>query len=97
MCGILITNLLQNAIRHNIASGEINIILNEQSLLISNSGEPLAVNPNELFDRFKKGNQSKQSLGLGLAIVKKICEVNNFTIDYTFKQNRHQIQIIFKK
>lgn len=97
LCGILITNLLQNAIRHNIASGEINIILNEQSLLISNSGEPLAVKPEELFDRFKKGNQSKQSLGLGLAIVKKICVVNNFTIDYTFENNRHKIQIIFKK
>jgi len=97
LCGIMITNLLQNAIRHNVESGELSIVLSKKSLKITNTGEPLTVSPQELFDRFKKGNQSKQSLGLGLAIVKKICDVNDFTIDYTYDQNRHRIEIIFNK
>lgn len=95
LCGIMITNLLQNAIRHNIASGEMSVVLTKDSLKITNTGEPLSVNPQELFDRFKKGNQSKQSLGLGLAIVKKICDVNNFTIDYSYEKNKHRIEVIF--
>ncbi|MEP2774276.1 MAG: HAMP domain-containing sensor histidine kinase [Fulvivirga sp.] len=95
LCGIMITNLLQNAIRHNVESGELSIVLSKKSLKITNTGEPLTVSPQELFDRFKKGNQSKQSLGLGLAIVKKICDVNDFTIEYTYDQNRHRIEIIF--
>lgn len=95
LCGIMITNLLQNAIRHNVEAGELSVVLTKKSLKITNTGEPLTVSPQELFDRFKKGNQSKQSLGLGLAIVKKICDVNDFNIEYTYDQNRHRIEIIF--
>ena len=67
---ILLSNLVQNAIRHNVNGGIINIDLMQNKLIISNSGEALTINSNELFTRFKKNDASKDSLGLGLAIVK---------------------------
>ncbi len=95
LCGILITNLVKNAIRHNFEAGRIKILLNHKKLIISNTGEPLSIEPQLLFDRFKKGNQSQESLGLGLAIVKKICDVSGFEIGYKFKNDEHQIEVTF--
>jgi len=94
LCGILVTNLLQNAIRHNHESGEINIKLTTDALTVSNTGDPLSVDPKLLFDRFKKDNQSEESLGLGLAIVKKICDVSNFEINYQLVDNKHRIEVL---
>ncbi|NJN27008.1 MAG: HAMP domain-containing histidine kinase [Cyclobacteriaceae bacterium] len=68
---ILVTNLFQNAIRHNIARGHIRVDLQPAFLEISNSGKPLKTDPESLFKRFKKDNQSGETIGLGLAIVKK--------------------------
>lgn len=95
LSGILLTNLLQNAIRHNYENGEIVISLTSKKLSIANTGDPLNVDPNTLFDRFKKNNQNKESLGLGLAIVKKICDVNDFKINYTFSDQKHRLEITF--
>ena len=96
LADILITNLLQNAIRHNYEHGFIKVILEKSSLEIINSGNPLTINnPDELFTRFKKAEQSGESIGLGLSIVKKICEVNNFKIKYSYKDEDHSLKICF--
>lgn len=92
---ILLTNLINNAIRHNWEEGKIKISLNDSSLIISNSGPELSINPDDLFRRFKKSNQSAQSLGLGLAIVKKICDFYGYEIKYELKEGFHTIQIDF--
>jgi len=92
---ILITNLFQNAIRHNIPNGHISVTLNKQYLEISNSGKPLRTSSDTLFKRFKKDNQSGETIGLGLAIVKKICEANNFTINYMFENESHILRVSF--
>ena len=91
----LITNLLSNAIRHNIKGGTISIIYNGKKLIFSNTGKVLQQKPENLFNRFKKEGNSKDSLGLGLAIVKKICETNNWIIDYTYHNKLHSITVIF--
>lgn len=91
---ILITNLLNNAIKHNLSKGGfIKVYLENHQLIIENSGKPLSHNPELLFARFKKGNQSSSSLGLGLAIIQKICNVSGLKIDYINKEQLHQIII----
>lgn len=92
---ILLNNLLSNAIRHNVEFGVIHIHLSQDSLEISNTGEPLDILPSELFKRFKKSNPSSESIGLGLAIVKQICEQTKIRIDYTYDNELHILRLTF--
>ena len=92
---ILVSNLLKNAIRYNLPDGWIKVELNKNQLVIKNPGHPPKVPTNQLFERFRKSNQSGKSLGLGLAIVKKICEVNHLKVDYIFKEGIHQLIVKF--
>ncbi|PWN65507.1 sensor histidine kinase [Chryseobacterium viscerum] len=92
---ILLSNLLSNAIRHNLEGGKIEINLTHNCFQISNTGLPPHVPTQELFKRFKKSNQSQESIGLGLSIVKQICEVNDFSVHYDFADGWHSITIYF--
>jgi len=93
---IMFSNLYQNAIKHNVENGIIKIILTEKSFVIENSGESPNVSPSLFFERFKKNQQSSESLGLGLSIVKKICDISNLRISYMFdkKTGLHKIEIV---
>ncbi|GAA0890748.1 HAMP domain-containing sensor histidine kinase [Fulvivirga kasyanovii] len=95
LAAIMVTNLLQNAIRHNYEEGRIHVVLTHTRLSISNTGGALKSDPGSLFERFKKDNQSKESVGLGLSIVKKICEVSSFDISYQYQEPDHTIEVIF--
>jgi signal transduction histidine kinase len=55
----------------------------------------LHVEPEKLFDRFIKNDQSSDSLGLGLAMVKQICKSYGFEIELTCENNVYSIQVIF--
>lgn len=93
LADILWTNLFQNAVRHNVENGEIKIELTDQKLTISNTGDDPEVDPDQLFERFRKAEQSSESIGLGLSIIKRIVDQNNFSILYTYKNNWHRIEI----
>ncbi|MGK7391117.1 MAG: sensor histidine kinase [Candidatus Cyclobacteriaceae bacterium M2_1C_046] len=95
LAAVLCTNLLQNAIRHNYYGGEISVSVDKRKLTVQNTGKDLKIDPEQLFARFKKDQDNRESLGLGLAIVKKICEINNFDIEYAFKDQRHIFSIVF--
>lgn len=95
LCDILLSNLLGNAIKHNIQNGKIVINLSEDSLHISNTGNPPEFPLHESFERFKKSNSSSESTGLGLAIVKQICDLYGFSIKYTYREFLHHITIQF--
>ncbi len=92
---LLISNLLINAIKHNFDQGSINISLNNKQLLITNTGEPLQTNPEEMFERFKKDRPQSESLGLGLSIVQKICDLYNMELQYSYGNGLHSISILF--
>jgi len=91
----LISNLVMNSVKHNIYSGKIIVTLNSNELVIQNNGNSPTVSTNELFKRFKKNSQTSDSPGLGLSIVKKICELNNFKIEYEFINGSHIISVKF--
>lgn len=94
---ILLSNLLSNAIRHNLNEGKIEISLTHKYYQISNTGLPPDVPTEDLFKRFKKSNQSNESIGLGLSIVKQICEVNGFSVHYDFSDGWHCVTLYFDK
>jgi two-component system sensor histidine kinase QseC len=94
---ILVTNLLGNAIRHNIEGGFIQIELTRSGLQISNSGPRPEIPIDDLFGRFKKSNQCADSTGLGLAIVKQICEVSDFCVDYVYEKGVHTLNVYFAR
>ena len=95
LAGILLTNLLSNAIKYNVNGGTLFITLNKSNLIIANSGEPLTIPGQEVFERFKKGN-SPDSVGLGLAIVNKIIHHAGFTIKYLYENKLHTFRIGLK-
>ncbi len=88
---LLLTNLLNNAIRHNFIEGYIDIQLNHKQMIIENSGIELKYHPNEYFKRFTKGTNDPLSSGLGLSIIKKICDDMGFSINYENQEKRHII------
>lgn len=92
---ILVSNLLKNAVRYNTADGWVNVTLDKKQLIVENPGNTPNVPTNQLFERFRKSNQSGSSLGLGLAIVKKICEVNQLQVDYVFAEGIHRLIVKF--
>lgn len=95
LADILLNNLISNAIRHNYKEGTIEVQLSEKELVIVNSGEPLQIPPAEIFKRFKKSNQTGDSVGLGLAIVKQICSLNNMQITYNYHDAAHHFRLSF--
>lgn len=91
---ILIANLVQNAIRHNIENNPtIKIEINKGSLTISNPGNPPNTDTNFLFKRFKRNSEVEESLGLGLSIVKRICEQSNLNIQYQYLDGQHRLEL----
>lgn len=92
---VLISNLFLNAIKHNIEGGQINIAMQENKLVFSNSGHSSPLNTDKLFKRFSKSNPSEQGTGLGLSIVKKIADINNWTAGYNYENNHHSFSILF--
>ncbi|MEM9325638.1 MAG: HAMP domain-containing sensor histidine kinase [Bacteroidota bacterium] len=91
---IMLTNLVSNAIKHNVEDGYIKSTLDENRLLLENSGKTNGTAASEMFRRFKKGSNS-ESLGLGMAIVKKICDYYHWKIDYDAENDAHKIAIQF--
>ncbi len=95
LADILVTNLIQNAIRHNSIGGKIIINLKDNALLVANSGEALTIPARELFTRFKKTDASKESLGLGLSIVKCIANLYKLNITYNYHHTLHIFTLKF--
>jgi len=90
---VMISNLVKNAVKHNIRNGFIHIKLTPKKLTFKNSGESFEGEPAELISRFKVGSDG--GLGLGLAIVDQICEGYGYKLRYTIHETTHEVQIDF--
>jgi signal transduction histidine kinase len=93
---ILMNNLIQNAVRHNVQGGSINIEVGNRSIIIENSG-PAIESPESIFERFTRSDHSIGSIGLGLAIVKEIIYVSGMFIDYQFRQDKNCFTLFLRK
>ena len=95
LADILISNIIGNAIKHNINHGTIIIELGNNSLVISNSGTTSQMPIEKLFQRFQKANSSSDSAGLGLSIIKQITDNYNFMLNYKYLSDKHIISVTF--
>jgi len=90
----IIDNLLSNAIKYNKRHGNIDIKLDENKLVISDTGIGFESSLKDvIFERYKRLENSKGGFGLGLSIVKSLCELHNITIDVESQKN---VGTIFK-
>lgn len=93
---ILLSNLLNNSIIHNIPQGKIEISLSENQFIIKNTGSAPTSDPIQLFERFKKGSHQTKTTGLGLALVKQICSLYHYSISYHFTEGWHSLELTFR-
>lgn len=92
---ILITNLVSNAIRHNIPDGRIEVTVQDGSLTLANTGQHMKTDPRDLFERFRKSENNPDSVGLGLSIVQKIANLYQLKVSYLYHENMHTLKIFF--
>ena len=95
LADVLISNLLNNALKHNLQNGMLSIVSARGGLVFSNSGLPLTVEPEKLFQRFSKNTASNESTGLGLAIVREICNLYAISLHYSYADGQHSIKLGF--
>lgn len=91
---ILVSNLLLNAIKHNVEYGEVIVELSANQLRVGNVGQE-SLQLDELFKRFSRATPHVPGTGLGLAIVKEICVQHNWQISYTFEVGMHCFSVCF--
>ena len=91
---ILISNLLNNAIRYTAIGGTISISLYQKQLIVSNTGTTGSLDLDKVFTRFYKASDT--GTGLGLSIIKEICTSAGFSISYVYEKNMHHFIIGFQ-
>ncbi|AKD54498.1 sensor histidine kinase [Spirosoma radiotolerans] len=90
LADILVTNLVNNAIKHNQVNGRIELVATTDKLCLSNTGGQLTSSPERLFERFKKESTGPDSVGLGLSIIRQIGDSYGLSIDYQETEGIHQ-------
>jgi signal transduction histidine kinase len=91
---ILISNLLNNAIRNTATGGTISILLNNHTCSISNTASAGSLDTEKVFTRFYKASET--GTGLGLSIIKEICLAAGYSISYQFNDQAHHFIIDFR-
>jgi len=90
---VLITNLIKNAVKHNLDGGLIRVSYTGTMLEVVNTGRLYTGDPRNLLQRFIRGDDG--NTGLGLAIARQICETYHFTLNYLVQENLHMVRIDF--
>jgi signal transduction histidine kinase len=92
---ILVSNLLSNAIRHNLPGGELRVGLTTQQFTVENTGRAQALPADQLFARLRpQPGRLPGSVGLGLPIARQICETCGFILSYHYQEpGRHLMRV----
>ncbi len=98
LADIVISNLLNNSVRYNVAGGYITIALSHDSLSVSNSSSLPALDTSKLFNRFfRQPGTEPDGNGLGLSIIKQVCELARYEITYRHDGQQHIFTIFFSR
>lgn len=98
---ILLTNIINNAIKYNYLGGSISVVgladHKKFNLNISDTGTGMNADVAEnAFDRFKRGNTEETGFGLGLAIVKSIADYHGIEVSMESAEKKGtRITLIF--
>jgi signal transduction histidine kinase len=92
---ILVSNVISNAVKHNIPGGALLIQTAGAILTVRNTGIPQSLEPERIFQRFYRKSGETEGTGLGLAIVQRICKIGGFSIRYQYTGNLHEFKIDF--
>ncbi|WP_314058564.1 HAMP domain-containing sensor histidine kinase [Empedobacter brevis] len=88
---ILISNLIRNAIKHNNEEKLIQIELDSNQFMISNTGKNYSLDTNMIYNRFYKQGTSEGNNGLGLSIVETIIKnQQKLKLNYRYEAPFHQ-------
>lgn len=78
----IIDNLFSNAIKYNKRDGSIRVELDKNSLSVSDTGIGFDQSESkEIFERYKRLDNSNGGFGIGLSIVKSLCELYEISIE----------------
>jgi len=75
--------------------GKVSVGVKGSVLTAANTGNPLKMDADKMFERFSKEGKSENSSGLGPAIVKKICDSCGYEIRYDFQEGIHNFSVTF--
>ena len=87
---LVIKNLLDNAIKYS-TDKHVTVVINEDSIAISNKGEGLKEPLENYFEPF---HTSKNSMGLGIYIVKSILDIHQMALKYDHKDEKNTFTIV---
>lgn len=96
MIEIIYTNLIKNALVHNVTNGFLEVQIENRRLIMANSGDAPKTDPQKLIKRYWSSKKTDSS-GLGLSIVSRICEVNNYDLNYVYEDEKHILTVNFDK
>ena len=78
----LVSNLISNAIKYNKLKGDINIVLDQDQLIVSDTGIGIENDKiNDIFIRYNRIANIEGGFGIGLDIVYTICKQFNIKLD----------------
>jgi two-component system OmpR family sensor kinase len=78
----LVDNLISNAIKYNKHNGILEVILNNEMLVVCDTGIGIKTKDlKQIMQRFKRANKSEGGFGIGLHIVSQVCESYHFELE----------------
>jgi signal transduction histidine kinase len=97
LADIIVSNLLNNAIRYNKEGGTIIVELTPERFTISNTSVLPALETGKISRRFyRHPNTKPDGNGLGLSIVNQICEMAGYVLQYSYHSGLHVFSIAIK-
>jgi signal transduction histidine kinase len=99
LASAMFSNLLKNAFIHTTTGGRIEIEIQSDWFVISNTSSVEAPLPaDKIFERFYKGNNSEGNSGLGLSLVASIAKLYDYVISYNYltKKSMHSFSVAVK-
>lgn len=93
LADVLVSNLLRNALVHNVQGGVVDVFISAEELTFINTGRDTPLDEHKVFTRFYKSETDQNSTGLGLAIAKAISDLYGFSLSYRFANAKHRFEV----